>query len=62
MQAEARTSVDDPSSIYGQRERTPSLRLASRKPIAPSDEEQRANPRSRSAKLRVAERINKQRF
>jgi len=27
------------------------------KPAEPSDEEQRANPRSRSAKLRVAEKI-----
>jgi 16S rRNA (cytosine1402-N4)-methyltransferase len=27
------------------------------KPMEPSEEEQRANPRSRSAKLRVAEKI-----
>ncbi len=33
------------------------FRPITRKPIEPSDEEQRANPRSRSAKLRVAERI-----
>lgn len=33
-----------------------SFRLVSRKPIAPTDDEQRANPRARSAKLRVAER------
>ncbi len=33
------------------------LGLVTRKPVEPSEEEQRANPRSRSAKLRVAEKI-----
>jgi len=33
------------------------LELVTSKPIEPTDEEQRANPRSRSAKLRVAEKI-----
>ena len=33
------------------------LRSVTRKPILPSPEELEANPRSRSAKLRVAERI-----
>ncbi len=33
------------------------LRSVSRKPILPSPEEQTANPRARSAKLRVAERV-----
>jgi 16S rRNA (cytosine1402-N4)-methyltransferase len=33
------------------------LRVVTRKPITPSDEEVRANPRARSAKLRTAERI-----
>jgi 16S rRNA (cytosine1402-N4)-methyltransferase len=33
------------------------LELITPKPVEPSDEEQRANPRSRSAKLRVAEKI-----
>jgi 16S rRNA (cytosine1402-N4)-methyltransferase len=33
------------------------LALVTRKPVEPSEEEQRANPRSRSAKLRVAEKI-----
>jgi len=36
----------------------PSFRLLSRKPLPPSDEESRANPRARSAKLRVAERTD----
>lgn len=35
----------------------PLLRLVSRKPIDPSKEEVEENPRSRSAKLRVAERV-----
>jgi 16S rRNA (cytosine1402-N4)-methyltransferase len=33
------------------------LRIVTRKPITPSDEERRRNPRCRSAKLRCAERI-----
>jgi 16S rRNA (cytosine1402-N4)-methyltransferase len=36
---------------------TASLRLITRKPITPSAEEVQANPRSRSAKLRVAEKV-----
>jgi 16S rRNA (cytosine1402-N4)-methyltransferase len=35
----------------------PTLRLVNRKPIIPSEEEIRRNPRARSAKLRVAEKI-----
>jgi 16S rRNA (cytosine1402-N4)-methyltransferase len=34
----------------------PILRLVTRKPVTPSDSERRENPRSRSAKLRCAER------
>jgi len=34
------------------------LKLVTPKPVEPADEEQRANPRSRSAKLRVAEKIH----
>ena len=33
--------------------------LINRKVIVPSEEAQRSNPRSRSAKLRIAEKINK---
>ncbi len=36
----------------------PALRLINRKPMRPSAEELAANPRSRSAKLRVAEKLN----
>ncbi len=41
--------------IYGTRQETPFI-VVSKKPILPSVEETRKNPRSRSAKLRVAER------
>jgi 16S rRNA (cytosine1402-N4)-methyltransferase len=36
---------------------TPALKVLTRKPQLPSDDEMAANPRSRSAKLRVAERL-----
>lgn len=36
----------------------PSLKLISRKPILPSEDELQSNNRSRSAKLRIAEKIN----
>ena len=35
----------------------PTLKVLTRKPVVPGDEEIRDNPRSRSAKLRTAERI-----
>ncbi len=37
--------------------RTPQVRVVTRKPILPTDEETERNPRARSAKLRVAEKI-----
>lgn len=45
---------DFPVCVCG---RTPKLRLVTRKPIIPGEEELRENPRARSAKLRVAEKI-----
>lgn len=49
------------ASGYGGQERPPGvplLRQVVRKPVVPDDDEQRSNPRSRSARLRVAERID----
>ena len=37
--------------------KTPSVKVISRKPILPDEEELEMNPRSRSAKLRVAEKL-----
>ena len=37
--------------------KTPDIKLLSKKPIIPSDEEMEINPRSRSAKLRTAEKL-----
>jgi 16S rRNA (cytosine1402-N4)-methyltransferase len=42
---------------FGQNTPTTPLTVITRKPIVPSAEEQRINPRSRSAKLRVAEKL-----
>ena len=38
-------------------ERESEMRILTKKPVTPSEEEQKRNPRSRSAKLRCAERI-----
>ena len=43
-----------PRCVCGQK---PSLRIVQKRPITPSEEEQTENPRSRSAKLRVAEKV-----
>lgn len=46
---------DFPVCVCGKK---PLLEIVSRKPILPSKEELEENPRSRSAKLRVAKRVN----
>jgi 16S rRNA (cytosine1402-N4)-methyltransferase len=45
---------DFPVCVCG---KTPSLKLINKKPILPSDQELEENPRSRSAKLRIAEKL-----
>jgi 16S rRNA (cytosine1402-N4)-methyltransferase len=57
MQQEARQYVSDPTSIYGGYERQPALRVVTRKPVEADEDELSRNPRSRSAKLRVAEKL-----
>ena len=53
----ARGNAPSPSRHLPDTEKAePTFRLMSKKPIAPSAEEVRENPRARSAKLRVAER------
>lgn len=41
------------------RDKDPTMALITRKPIVPTEEEIQSNPRSRSAKLRVAEKLEK---
>ncbi len=57
MRREAMRYVPDPSHPQGGRERTPTLRIVTRRPIRPRPEEVARNPRSRSAKLRIAEKL-----
>lgn len=57
MRAEARAYVPDPTYPMGGYEREPTLEVLTRRPIAPSSAEIERNPRSRSAKLRIAARI-----
>ncbi|MEA4932168.1 MAG: 16S rRNA (cytosine(1402)-N(4))-methyltransferase RsmH [Lawsonibacter sp.] len=45
---------DFPVCVCG---KTPDIKLVNRKPIVPTEQEIEANPRSRSAKLRVAEKL-----
>ena len=51
-------SMDPPEQddIYGTKRESP-LKVITRKPLLPSAEETARNPRARSAKLRVAEKI-----
>jgi len=53
----SRESLDRPEWPEPQRNPDYDLKLITAKPVEPAQEEQRANPRSRSAKLRVAEKI-----
>jgi 16S rRNA (cytosine1402-N4)-methyltransferase len=48
---------EDLSDPYGQSKADPLLKVITRKPIAPGEKELKQNPRARSAKLRVAERL-----
>jgi 16S rRNA (cytosine1402-N4)-methyltransferase len=57
MQDEARTYVSDPTRLHGGYVRQPTLRVLTKKPIVPDEAEANRNPRSRSAKLRIAEKL-----
>src|SRR5438067_9529353 len=54
----SRAWLDKPEWPEPRRNPDHDLKLVTPKPVEPADEEQRANPRSRSAKLRVAEKIH----
>src|SRR6266513_830683 len=54
----SRQWLDRPEWPEARRNPDYDLKLITPKPVEPADEEQRANPRSRSAKLRVAEKIH----
>lgn len=49
--------VCPPQMIVCQCNTVPQLKLITKKPLIPSEEEQTQNPRSRSAKLRIAEKL-----
>jgi len=57
MQDEARIYVPDPTRLHGGYDRQPTLRILTKKPIVPDEAEVSRNPRSRSAKLRIAEKL-----
>ncbi|HUB60076.1 MAG TPA: 16S rRNA (cytosine(1402)-N(4))-methyltransferase RsmH [Puia sp.] len=48
---------EDPHDPFGQSASPPLLKVITKKPVIPGEKEIQTNPRSRSAKLRVAERI-----
>ncbi len=56
MREQSRDYVPDPTNIYGGRTQKPSVTVLTKRPLVASDEEMARNPRSRSAKLRIAEK------
>ncbi len=57
MVQEARSYVPDPTRVEGGYDRQPTVRVVTRKPVEAGEAEVARNPRSRSAKLRVAEKL-----
>lgn len=53
------TTVSAPPGMASIKETVAQVRLVNRKPIVPSQEEIRLNPRSRSAKLRIVEKLER---
>lgn len=58
MKYEASDFISDPTHPMGGVEREPTLTILTRKPINATEEEIANNPRARSAKLRVAEKLS----
>ena len=57
LRREASTCICPPSTPVCICGHAPSVRLINRRVITPSAEEVRSNPRARSAKMRIAERL-----
>jgi 16S rRNA (cytosine1402-N4)-methyltransferase len=57
MRREERACICPPDQPVCTCDHQPTLRVITRKPITASEQEIAANPRARSAKLRVAERL-----
>lgn len=57
MQGEASDFVANPVNPFGGEAREPTIKIITRKPLEATSEEIQNNPRSRSAKLRIAEKI-----
>jgi len=56
--ASAKSMADKPAVAPAMADRGGSLKILTKKPIRPTPQELEENPRARSAKLRVAERVN----
>ena len=54
---QSRDLINPPYERIYEEERTATLKEVNRKPITPSEEETKNNPRARSAKLRIAEKL-----
>ncbi len=57
MRAEGATTIPGQPRYGPWVPRSPRLRILTKKPLVPGDEEMQSNPRARSAKLRAAERL-----
>jgi len=57
MAGEASEFTPDPHHPFGGVERAPTIQIVTRKPVVAGDAEININPRSRSARLRVAEKV-----
>ena len=51
------SQIDHPEGLVTMPDKTPDYQVITKKPVLPSEEELKTNPRSKSAKMRVLERI-----